>query len=166
MQQTVLSTEAPGSRRAHEHARVRAHLHACRCSRRSGRSSEPGSEAGTHPRDGQGRTLSSARPHGSGKRQDVDARQRAPDLRADALRTTCASTQGILSSQRASRGYTQVALACEIRNARTTWVLTRLNVVRLPCLLGVEDSGGRALRRRFRVDKSILVAPPLGGSLL
>ena len=51
----------------HVHASGWADLLARRCSRRAGRSSEPGCEAGTHPRDGQSRTLSSARPHRSGK---------------------------------------------------------------------------------------------------
>ena len=41
-----------------------AHLGPRRRACRSGRSSEPGCEAGTHPRDGQGRALSSARPLG------------------------------------------------------------------------------------------------------
>ena len=61
----------------------------------------------------------SALPHGSGERQDVDARQRAPDLRARALRTTCAAGQGAFSLPRTSRGYAQVALACAGRRARS-----------------------------------------------
>ena len=52
----------------HVHASGRAHLRARRRSRRAGRSSVPSSEAETHPRDGQGRALSSARPNGSGER--------------------------------------------------------------------------------------------------
>ena len=58
-----MSTEATSSGHGHVHASERSHLRASRRSRRAGRSSEPGSEAGTHPRDGQGRALSSARPH-------------------------------------------------------------------------------------------------------
>jgi len=45
----------------HGRAYRRAHRRSCR----SGRSSEPGSEAGTRPRDGQDRTLESARPLGT-----------------------------------------------------------------------------------------------------
>ena len=41
-------------------------------SRRPGRSSEAGCEAGTHPRDGQVGALSSAPPHGLGERSWVD----------------------------------------------------------------------------------------------
>ena len=48
---------------------MQAHLCVCQCSRRSGRSSEPGCEAGAHPGDGQGRALQSARPHGSSERK-------------------------------------------------------------------------------------------------
>ena len=44
----------------HGHANGWAYLCAPRRSRRSGRSSEPGREAGTHPWDGQGNTQSSA----------------------------------------------------------------------------------------------------------
>jgi hypothetical protein len=66
--QRLLSTEAPGSRRAHvsRHLQAlgRAHLRALRCSSRSGRSSEPGCEVRTYPQDGQGAALSSAPPHG------------------------------------------------------------------------------------------------------
>jgi hypothetical protein len=58
-----------GSGHRHVHASGWADLLVRRCSRRSGRSSVPSSEVGTHPRDGQGRALSSARPHGSGERQ-------------------------------------------------------------------------------------------------
>ena len=45
----------------HGRAYRRAHRRSCR----SGRSSEPGSEAGTRPRDGQDRTLECARPLGT-----------------------------------------------------------------------------------------------------
>jgi hypothetical protein len=54
--------------RGHGQAYGWAYLRAHRRSRRSGRPSEPGCEAGTHPRDGQGGALSSAPPHGLGER--------------------------------------------------------------------------------------------------
>ena len=47
----------------------RGNLHTHCRSRRRGRSSEPGREAGTHPWDGHGSTLSSALRHGHGERQ-------------------------------------------------------------------------------------------------
>ena len=53
----------------HMGVRLGGHTCAHRRSCRSGRSSEPGCEAGTHPRDGQGRALLSTRPLGSGERK-------------------------------------------------------------------------------------------------
>ena len=61
---SVCCTRTRGPRTC-ERAHGRAHLGTRRRSCRSGRSSEPAGEGGTHPCDEQGRTLSSARPHGS-----------------------------------------------------------------------------------------------------
>ena len=60
--------------RGHGQAYGWAYLRAHRLSSRSGRSSEPGCEAGTHPWDGHGSTLSSALRHGHGERHEQRCR--------------------------------------------------------------------------------------------
>ena len=62
--------------------RGRANLRSWRHSCRSGRSSEPSCEAGTHPRDGQGRALSSARPLGPPQHAPSVLKMRIASLRA------------------------------------------------------------------------------------
>ena len=63
-----------GAHGQHWHASVWANLRVGHCSRRCGRSSEPGCEAGTHPWDGHGSTLSSALRHGHGERHEQRCR--------------------------------------------------------------------------------------------
>ena len=64
-QQTCVRRWCHAPRCAGVGGRRRAYLRVHRRSRRSRRSSEPSSEAGTRPRDGQDRTLESARPLGT-----------------------------------------------------------------------------------------------------
>jgi hypothetical protein len=63
-----------GAHGQHWHASVWANLRVGHCSRHCGRSSEPGCEAGTHPWDGHGSTLSSALRHGHGERHEQRCR--------------------------------------------------------------------------------------------
>ena len=101
-----------------------AHL-GLRCrSRRSGRSSEPGCEARTHPRDGQGRALSSARPLGT--RDSSRCAERAEDEN----RITCArarsreqpNARANDSSSREDHGDMRRRLGRARIDARLTWL--------------------------------------------
>jgi hypothetical protein len=77
-----------------------------RCACRSGRSSEPGCEAETHPWDGQARTLSSERPHGWHRRRQTTlahtARRRASESSTSSSSPSSSSSPNIPSQESSS----------------------------------------------------------------